>query len=292
VAAGAVSWQRWRIIPRRERLIWDALVFLLLVPIALNTCAVYWTSFLKTLPVIRNSSSLLRWLAAYILPATLGAGLALDKLAAIRRVPIWPGAGLAGAAALAVLLLADRSFYGPNSLGTYDPRTIDASWRDVTATQTVPVVTDIAVARKADGQVDKMALARQDGMVIGQSQLFCYDPLFGYFLEGFPQGALHPGSIFERTSGVAPAESRLNMKNPACYVFPTANGCKPGDAFTSSEIGKATAFAAYKPFAWKKPVWAHLADWLSLLIWPATILAVVTALLTTLRGRLSSAPAA
>ena len=60
-------------------------------------------------------------------------------------------------------------------------------------------------------------------------------------------------------------DGKLNLKNPACYVFPAANACKPGDQFDAADTERAGAFVDYRPFAFNKPLYATLADWLSLL---------------------------
>jgi hypothetical protein len=73
----------------RTRLLWETLAILLLVPIALNTYAAPWTALLKMVPVLRSSSNMLRWFAAYMLPAVLGGAMALDRLAGLRPSRAW-----------------------------------------------------------------------------------------------------------------------------------------------------------------------------------------------------------
>jgi hypothetical protein len=283
LAFAGITWRRHAWPDRSRRVALDVLVLLLLVPLAVNTYGEHWTGLLKTLPVIRNSSSLLRWFAAYILPVVLASGVAVDALvrtgrtrAPLSRIHAWLISGAAAAVTLAALLGADHSAYGPGDIGGYDPEPIDAAWREAAATGRVPPVTDIAVVRDASGRIDMHALTRQDSMGQGQSQLFCYDALFGYRLENFPRGALHPGSVFEQTP--SPSGPVLNLKNPACYVFPEANECKPGDPFAASDIDQARRFVSYKPFSWRKPAWARAADWAGYILWPTTILALIGAL--------------
>jgi hypothetical protein len=57
----------------------------------------------------------------------------------------------------------------------------------------------------------------------------------------------------------------LNIKNPACYVYPQANQCRPGDQFTVAQAGDAEKFLNYERFSYLQPLSATLADWLSLL---------------------------
>ncbi|HTZ71995.1 MAG TPA: hypothetical protein VMB71_15160, partial [Acetobacteraceae bacterium] len=86
-----------------------------------------------------------------------------------------------------------------------------------------------------------------------------YAPLFGYHLERFPFKTIHPGSAFMAF------DDRLNFKNPACYVFPGANQCSPGDQFTQSLADALRTFLAYGPLPFNKPLYARAADWIGLL---------------------------
>ncbi len=274
---------------RRARLLIDALALLLVVPIGLNTYAPGWTPFLKMLPVIGSSSSLLRWFAAYILPACLGGALALDYVC--RRVPAtaWQIAAPAITLTGLALLTTDRSFYGADGIGVYDPRPIVASWAHATSTGRAPSIVGITMPLDAHG-AGIMTLAGQNALVEGLSELKCYEPLFGYRQEFFPRGLLHPGTVFDETGDAAPGGNRLNLKNPACYVFPKANACQPGDAFAASDLDNVAAFISYKPYAWRKPGWADDADWLNLIALAGWAIAVMAALAGKLRphGRLAA----
>jgi hypothetical protein len=283
LAGGLMTWRRGLPLTRARKTMWEILLVLLLIPIALNTYGIGWNWLLKMLPVIRNASSLLRWFAAYMLPAVLGAGIALERLAEIKAFRPWPVMGAATAAAMALLVFGDRSMYGPRSIIAYSPRAIEAAWHASHDTGHVPAITNISALQDATGHIDRMSLGRQDGMVVGISQLFCYDPLFGYRLENFPHGVLHIGSVFDESGPATPGGSQLNIKNPACYVFPEANSCKPGDDFLASKLDEAAAFASYKPFPWAKPGWARFADWAGCVAWPLTLLGIAGAFLLRFR---------
>ncbi len=262
----AAAWQLWHNRgagpgDKRARMLWEALVLVLVLPLALNTYATQWTALLKHIPILRSSSSLVRLFAAYIGPASLGAGIALDRLfpAAPRRAT-WTAFAAVGLTCIC-LLASGRDLYGPAMGGVYDPAPVETSWRLASTTGQVPAITALAVTPDAPGQGD-ISLARQNLLTGGRSSLFCYDPLFGYRLERFRKGTLHPGPILDRTE--ADGRTELNVKNPACYVFPSANACAPGDNFRADQASQALDFAAYRPFAFAKPRWALVADWVGI----------------------------
>ena len=275
----AAGWLAWRRQPRapaspRGRLLWDALAVLLFIPLALNTYAPYWTALLKHIPVLRSASSMLRWFAAYMLPAVIGGALALDRLF-VRSSTRWLATAAGVAATVVCLLSGDRAIYGASGLGVYDPAPVEASWRQVNKTGRVPPITRLAVPMAPSGQPD-MSIARGNLLTQGASPLFCYDPVFGYRLEAFHQGTLHAGPIFDVTRNGDRRE--LNLKNPACYVFPGANACAPGDTFLSAQSAAASDFAAYRPFAFAKPWWAHMADWLGALSFAGVVVASIASI--------------
>lgn len=242
-----------RPVPRATLLLLAGLIGLCALPLALNWYWAPWNALLKALPFFGSSSNLVRWFAAWILPAVLGGGLALDRMAA-RRPRLAVPLALAGIAGMVgTQALADHRYYGPTKLGFYDARPIDAAWHRAAARGEPPPVIGLAIWRDAKNELS-MAPERQNALTQGASQFFCYAPLFGYRLERFPFGRLHPGSALDEAGG------DLNFKNPACYVFPAANGCMPGDPFRIDQHAALEAFLDYRAFPFAKPWWARLAD--------------------------------
>jgi hypothetical protein len=57
---------------------------------------------------------------------------------------------------------------------------------------------------------------------------------------------------------------RLNLLNPACFAFPEANHCHPGDRFSATERENAERFVRYRPFPFERPTSQRLADLVNL----------------------------
>lgn len=95
-------------------------------------------------------------------------------------------------------------------------------------------------------------------MLAGISQMRCYNPSFGYRLENLPPARLVAGDVLTERDGL------LNIRNPACYVFPKENGCQPGDQFRADQRREAEAFVSYRPFAFNKGHAQQLADGITL----------------------------
>jgi hypothetical protein len=268
-ALGGTVWRGgWRALLPRRGLWAAALAVVLVAPIALNTYGPWWTAFLKTLPILKSSSTLLRWFAVPMLPATLGAALALDRLAPPHDAvaSITGGAGqrawmlAMGGLVLTVagVVATDKTPYGSAGLGIYNPDDITRAWQAAHDSGTpLPIR---AVGQLFNGDHRPLLIPdRGNGMAHGISVLSCYDPLFGYRLENMPFGKIHLGLAMSSPEGV------LNFKNPACYVFPAANQCAPGDQFATAQAAALQKFLNYERYKFHKPLAARMADWLSLL---------------------------
>jgi hypothetical protein len=159
----------------------------------------------------------------------------------------------------------------------YDGAPIVAAWHQ----GGVIAITTLARADTggANGPVPHNA---NNAIADGASQLRCLQPAFGYWLERFHVGALHPGPV------LAPAAPGvLNIKNPACYLFPAANGCQPADEFRDDQASAAVAFAAYRSFPFVRPLMQVAAGWVNFV---ALVALFVALLLYAARAGLDALP--
>jgi hypothetical protein len=150
--------------------------------------------------------------------------------------------------------LANRTYYHAQP---YDPSQILQAYHRVHQHAWTPTISHMAVFTDDNGH-EITRLDRNDVLAQGYSQILCYEPLFGYRLEAFPRQTLSPDAAMDVKNG------RFNLKNPACYVYPTANGCAPGDHFTVAERAAAHAFITYQPFPFRLPGWQKAANLLNL----------------------------
>jgi hypothetical protein len=227
--------------PRLDPARWAWIVLLGLVialPLAINIYTPDWNAFLKQIPVIKSSSNLLRWFLVYIPLLILSSALLLDRISPLvnRRNGI-----LVAALAALILInaLKDRDFYHAQQ---YRPDTIVNAWRTAHASTAQVHIQYIGASVDANNHI-LMLPNRNDELATGGSQLACYNPIFGYLLEHFPLKALHVGPVLAETDGL------LNIKNPACYLYPEQNNCAPGDHFTVTQHEAAQSFANYKPYS-------------------------------------------
>lgn len=214
-------------------------------PIILNWYAPAWNAFLKKLPLLGQSSNLIRWFVLYIPLSILLAVLAAEKTFREPRTVVAIAVLSAGIA----IYYHTQNDYALAQAERYDPRAIQEAF----SKRTVRPIKAVVAYLNQNGTI-AMPVGRNDALVIGASQLACYNAMFGYRLEAFPGQDLHAGPATVVRKG------HFNMKNPACYVFPTENGCAPGDHFRETEREKLEAFLEYKPFEFRKSSWQEFAD--------------------------------
>ncbi len=235
-----------------------AFVMLLIVcalPVILSIKSPMIDALLKGLPYFREMSLAIRWLALLI-PVIVVLSLLLfsQAVAQFTGKTATMFAITAGVLAYVLLGVSAAYFERPEDI-YYDPAAMNNAWQKVQAGGAVPTVASI-VAAKA-GQ--KTFVGVDDALLDGGSSLICYQPLFGYSLQNYPIKQLLPGSVFTERAG------KLNLKNPACYLFPEENNCAPGDHFTIAQQDQAARFATNQPFNWRMSWWQRLADWTSML---------------------------
>jgi len=200
------------------------LAVLLLLPILFNLYEENWNEFLKSTPILGSSSNLIRWLCLYSLAICLWVG------------KIWDGPKQLGVLSLSILaIVLSTSQYVimkryVSATQNYDPSVIISAWEQeppkLLENIGAPVITN------ADGSKKIVYLTNQDHMFIqGFSNALCYEPLFGYRLEAMNKSGLNLAPI---TSRIQP--DNLNVRNPACYVYPADNQCSPGDNFKVDQI--------------------------------------------------------
>jgi hypothetical protein len=242
------AWRVWKERPARLWSRWSLAIAIWCLSLwLLNYYSPGWNAFLKRVPVIGSYSWLVRLWFAYVPLGACMAALVLQRL---------PRPQLLSAGVMLVsslwLWVPDRTHYF-HGLG-HDPGPNEVQ-HALDGFPPVRLVGRFAPTTQVD-------LA----MLPSLSQHPCYYPLFGYRLEHMPVKDMGPGSIWRETNGA------LNIKNPACYVFPEENGCSPGDPFRVEERDKAAAFAERRPFSFATPRWLDLLDGLSLVSLAVTLL--------------------
>ncbi|MFC1838816.1 hypothetical protein ACFL1N_04490 [Thermodesulfobacteriota bacterium] len=242
---------KWKCLDSRKALLFFLCLLICTIPIALNYYTPAWNQFLKSIPILKSSGQYIRWFILYIPGIILLTAIIVERTPFLMKNQIL----LSVLGIFAVIMFntfSDKTFYHEQS---YDPAEILQAYQETRNHKWTPGITNISICTDESGNI---LFHQNDSLTKGYSQLFCYDPIFGYRLENFPRKNLSPGPVLEDKDGF------LNLKNPACYVFPEENNCSPGDHFTKEQRESAAAFASYMPFDFKIPLKQKISNWISL----------------------------
>jgi len=224
-----------------------AITATLAIPIFLNWYYPPWNATLKSWPYFQSNSTFIRWFALYVPLVVLFAGLAFDRLVARGTVAVI-GLATITLATIVWALLSDLTYYKAQP---YDGAAGEMSWRATKSAADVPVVTEMTISDFVKVPVTRL----NDSIFNGQSQLWCYQPIFGNVRESMIVKAMREGpALADLGNGL------LNVKNPACYLFPKENSCRPGEHFHIEQRDAAEHFLRYEPFPFQVSALQRIAD--------------------------------
>ena len=258
-----ISWRFFRQHPRtclpnwryKQWLSFMATLLLLMVPVLANYYHPQWNAFLKTVPIIKNSSTLVRLYAMYI-PIGIVLPVLIFEKSGLRPVVKGLLTVTLMIMIVAVNVLHDKSFCYVNH---YDYRPISQSFAAAQKQKRIPVIEFIGVSATVDTATRNITYKNDSLINIGVSHLLARSSLFGYQLEFFPQkDKLKIGSVKQA------AEGRFNLINPSCYLYPDQNGCHPGDRFRIDQIEQLANFINYREMEFEMPVSQRIANRISL----------------------------
>ena len=213
------------------------LVIILLIPLFLNIYTPQWNAILKQTPILKSSSSLLRWWLIYIPVVIIYASIILERCVYFKNSQTQ----IVIIGLLGILSLNAFKYHSYFHQSDYRPDTVLIAYQAAANGGHIPIIEQITAITDKEGQI-LTTINRNDSLASGSSQLRCYNPSFGYGLEKLPFKSLHTGNIYEVSNG------ELNLKNPACYVFPHENHCELGAHFSFEDKEHAISFAHYKPY--------------------------------------------
>ncbi len=166
------------------------------------------------------------------------------------------------------------NFYVANKTGLdyeYDPQI----YADLKNRETLPPIQRVEATLGADSEAARG----------GYSSLACYEPIFGYRLEGLLT-KVQPGSVFTIRDGY------YNINHPGCLLYPEFYGCHPWDRVKETDGEAFKKFLSGDSSAWPVPDWQEtliIFNVIFLLLWlTLPLLSLLTWIGKALRERFSS----
>jgi hypothetical protein len=162
-------------------------------------------------------------------------------------------------------LLAFLSAYVPMLIDIAPPRSLDYSEVQYHLKQNegfLDLDVNSVIDMRGEGQAEFVPL------FAGANHVYCEEPLlWGDKPEMEP---LEAGDVYLGW------DDRLNLYNPACFIYPEVNNCKPGDRIEVADMDNFTQFVSGEKTHWKVPIVQRILNWISVLtLISAAIIAVL-----------------
>ena len=228
----------------------SVLAILLVFPLAINVYHPDWNDLLKAIPIIGSSSNLVRWLAVYLPLLCLIAGWSWRHLEKPHIVP------LLGLLLILVLYQAWVQKEMHMESNPYDKELVTTAWEFAEPSAIKEVGAPIATDKNGNKRV--IQSTKFDHIFTqGSSNALCYEPIFGYRLEALQKDHLRISKI-----NIPDKDGFLVLKNPACYVYPAENECRPGMHFMATEWDRVERFVNQQDFDASVSMHRLILNWL------------------------------
>ena len=139
---------------------------------------------------------------------------------------------------------------------TYDKELVTTAWEFAQPSAIKAVGAPIATDKNGNKRV--VQSTKFDHIFTqGSSNALCYEPIFGYRLEALQKDQLRISEI-----NIPDKDGFLVLKNPACYVYPAENECRPGMHFMVTEWDRVKRFVNQQDFDARVSMHRLILNWL------------------------------
>jgi hypothetical protein len=240
----------------KKWLAWSMLIFFIWLTIEFTLAKGFFYPTLQKLPIFSSLHVNPRFASAFLFPLALSAAI------------IYNGWVTKWSERKTVLLFLFVNLLTLISVSTFFMIKTDLQNRSYDVTKSLEIYRLIQSGDNLTVTGIVSDIDNTDALLMHQSNLQLYEPIFGYGLENF-HPKIVPGSIWNVSDGY------YNMTNPSGYVFPEINGTRPFERIPIGDKDKLEDFARHKQPGWKIPFYQQVLDWVSGL----TVLVVVIILI-------------
>ena len=243
------------------------IIFISIIPLIFNIGLFSIGKVWSSIPILGSTWVNIRWNTMFIIPLIIfsltifNSNLIIKKNNYLIIVLIF----------IVILqnVIYDKKYYHNQN---YNPESMIELSKNINNNHIDTHIKGISVLIDKDEKI--IANQRNDNFKIGLSSYFCYQPIFGYSLQKFPNKNLKFNKKFKVTdnkflligdTNFSDDGKNLNFLNPSCFLFPEKNNCKPGDLFKKTQKKNLDNFLEYKQLEFKKNFIQTISNYISLL---------------------------
>ena len=254
------------------------IIFISIIPLILNIGIFSIDKVWGFIPILGSTWVHIRWNTLFIIPliifslAIFNSNIIIKKNNYLIVVLIF----------IVILqnVIYDKKYYHNQN---YNPESMIELSKNINKNYKSVPIKGISVLIDKDEKI--IANQRNDNFKIGLSSYFCYQPIFGYSLQKFPNKNLKFNKKFKvknnkflliGDTNLGDDSKNLNFLNPSCFLFPEKNNCTPGDLFKKTQISNLDNFLKYEKIKFKKNFIQIISDYISLLAFIFSIIFLIT----------------
>jgi hypothetical protein len=250
------------------------ILFTFFLPLLFNVDYYIISDVIRKIPLLKSTWVQIRWTTFYIIPLIFMTVFILDKNILIKSQYL--------IFLLLIILIAQNIFYNKAYYDNqkYNPSSMTNLFNKINYDKSIINIKGSALL--VDENSNLVLRNRNDFFSENYSSFFCYQPIFGYGLENFPNKKLILDEKFRISINQSynvklnllfgrfdlinkQSDKSYNFLNPSCLLFPNENNCKPGDLFAFNQIEDLNKFVNYKKFDFKQSAIQTVSNYLSLI---------------------------
>jgi hypothetical protein len=255
-----------KFINNKNFILYIILFLILIIPIFFNVNIFNSKNIISNLPFFRSFWVNIRWMAVYILPVILLVGIVIDKINLKNKFIL-----------LFIFLVVLQTI-------TYHKiRNIFKTNYFVNgAVYSISEINNYSINLKENINNVKIEyvqmwpeLIANEGYIYNTSNYYCYSPIFGYRLEYLPFNNIMNFQVHK------PQKDLKNyLFNPACFLYPDANFCKPGDLFRPDKELDLHKFTNFNNYNFNVPIYQKISNYISLIVFMIILFMILFLFLT------------
>lgn len=249
------------------------IIIILCIPIILNINLFSINHIWNSIPLLRSSWLQIRWNVLFIIP------IILFSLYIFSSNQLFLKKNYFTFTLILIIILQtiiyNKSYYNNQS---YNPENIVEFSKLIKQNKDLSIK-GIGVITDENKKIIKNQ--RNDYFKLRLSSFYCYQPIFGYNIEKFPKNKLKFNKSIKISNkqflqvgdvNLIKDDKNFNFLKPSCFLFPSENGCKPGETFNKSEEEELNNFLNYKKTKFKKNNFQKIFDLVSLITFISSII--------------------
>lgn len=218
-----------------------------------------WNRLLKEIPIINSATSPQRWLLIYIAPIALVSGICVSSFKTKASFAIF----LATLIYLPIHMNYDKKV--DSFIKTYKMSEFIDDFNNAKAELSTHRV-------KFNIKSEPLLLSGRNYFTAkGLNLLNCYNPIYGYLMENLSLERINTGDPLKQIDSM-----HLNIRNPACVLFPNENNCTIWENFKLSQTESAIAFVNYRSFTFNTSFLQRFSNILSAITLYAVLVYIVS----------------